>query len=497
MKNAKIMVEQRSISSALVQGWTEKQFQAAATARSVNDLTPEARSLLEGGKITANFRDQMLEFLRQKKQGILLSYGSMLATAWSKKEEVDISPVSISLGSESGLIHVTTPPSPLPYLPELKERTGIQHMSALLSGLYGMDDKKIVRKLSEAGLAEMFKGTKSGITSILALQSSFEEIAQPFLDSKSDIEKLSLTGEKWVQFVIQVLSSCSLADYYAVHSSVVLKVLKLIKKSKLGGYIKTDLSDNSLVLWTDRVVPEETRSDVAINEVLDTLGYCAVWKRELPDYWKPNIFPKQKKEGEVAQQTFTAAYNAYIVYNSILGGERSGLSTLSAGYGLLSMTSSSERFVIRATSLVLGMLIKGFKVALRIPTIGHLGMIEDSYRVWAGPKFSDTGDLQFILTAEEMSKTRGKSFTKRTVVAPAAEYAVVYFSDRKFTITSSKVSDVFAEGDAEFATLATQYEGRKILYYGPLWGNLLTAQKNVFNLPVGIVRWICWNLCEY
>jgi len=478
---------------SVLSNYTPKDLTKYSTAREVRQLPESLQALAAGtnGQIMDIFRRECTTRSMQIKTEGALHYGGVLSTAWAKGKEVLVQETKrVQTSSEiekkvpaisDYVLKIGTPQeqeevkvTPMPLINGMKARTGIFTVVSIVASMMIPDNEgqtRLLKSSVHSHLRQMLVKGNIKMTGEQVLISAVWEICGPSLIVLETQAYMQLTGIRWIEFLMGQFSRCTLSQFYAVHTIIVEDILGFIKRKKGKAQVVSGKEVFiNLMVAEDR---ESTAEPVkAVNEVIRAYKYCALLDRPIPYSYFPPLavdVPENKTSAEfVEMMAWRKSYHA------IVGGKAGPWMSLSAGKGVLSMSSDVERRIVRIVSLTLGMMQHESVVQIVPYSIGDIPFIVDSAIVMLrekGDKTKISDVLRIIVSGQDVAKI-------------GADYkpCIVSIIDSKLpTIIMS--SAAMATGDEE----KTWQKGMDIIdpwnfieryiYYGPYYGKALAHYK--------------------
>lgn len=414
------------------------------------------------------------EFAYKKEKGSVLQAGLLEEAAIQHHGTVRYSDENVYFSKANGEIEVF-PMSIIPLPTEGRPRPGL----SIVVGTFGnfckcvgptfelnvkvnvlqtvwASEASVLRPAAVIGLLDLLKNTIQG-SDVWA--------------GMSLIQKQSLTGARWVSFLMTFFAECSWGDYFSVHTWLALNFFKCFRKGNFSKPYQHILDDGKV----ERTIPAKAlviiqKSDasklsegakVGAKVVRDILGRDPIVVRGPLDSAHVFVDP--------LNPTFDKAYKAMQKGDVVRGGDNAGGSILADALGFSGFVTPVTKGLVLTTALALFLTSKVPELDIQCDSIGDVPLVHQSI-VNFRDRITNRCDVRYVVMLKSLNDVH-KDYKGQCLTAFRAGSHRLYVSKR--VIPSGKKTDEIVEkAEEELHTLSekTEQKGESFTYYGPAYG---------------------------
>lgn len=456
--------------------WAEKDLKNLAELRTMESATPTVKAFLAqyGLKtIPAKLRTMALQALQKRDNGQVFCVGSHFTQGWANggtikvveahKQDQIVVPASLEMTVEGK--KEVIPITPVQLLTGETDRKGLRFLAPIIASWFKIDNKEIVLAFEPKNVDKVCNKSQIDHT---ALPIFYEAVLEVFVPKTLHLLSggKTLAGYQWFQHVKHVLSTCTFADYYGLHTGLVCDILKG-RPDKNYFYAKMKVNES---------MPVALKETIQVLEQHFQGCYVMVAPLLLEDCPVLNfIMKKNNKMGK--EEGFARARAGMQQLRALLSQSLGTYRLLEDARGYTTMMSESERDVVFLASTTLALLEKKKKVQIQLDSTGLLSFLFTSIKTWTKAQENpDAYEFKFILPSSSITGVQTIYAAHcQTTIDPEM---VLVWIHRPDVSADTELADAIARSGDVFKGMvgAKEYIVKTAIY-----GSLLTVKThNIF-----------------
>jgi len=319
-------------------------------------------------------------YCRQKKMTVTPTVGNLDESAWQQGGYITYSKEKIVINTQEP---AEIPNQPIPTF-GMKQREGQQNLAVILATVCQIETGQVTDVVAHTEWSNRFGFTDSPVIpgGVVAVKNCVAEVIEKSTGWHTVVStKKTLKGCAFFQFLSEVLSSCDIIDYYALHGSVCCNLLNVFTMTLKG---KKLIPHGRKTVKGSKLQPLAPISSIKIckdvpkaQEFCDRMGYFPVLLVG-PMPTRISFPPSNNPTIEIAMEAHAKGL-------SFKGGNSVGLAKLTCGLGFSGMPSNQCRRLIPVVSICLGLLNENQKVDVQL-TLGDIVPFINSMQAWYHPE---------------------------------------------------------------------------------------------------------------